>query len=127
MKILIAEDENDILLGLTVQLESRGYEIIGAGDGEEALALIVRHDPDIVILDLMMPKKNGYEVIKELRKQPKWRPVIMLSALNDTKDVIKGYQHEADYYLTKPFKIDQLVEGIKVMTSLIPIRKQAGG
>ncbi|MFH1996771.1 MAG: response regulator [Candidatus Omnitrophota bacterium] len=124
MKLLIAEDEPDIRLGLKLQLEARGYEVLEAGDGVEALAMVEKHDPDVVILDLMMPKKDGYAVVAELKQQPKWRPVILVSALNDTRDVLKGYKHEADYYITKPYKIEKLIEGIKVMASLIPIRRQ---
>ncbi|MFC1590122.1 response regulator transcription factor [Candidatus Omnitrophota bacterium] len=124
MKLLIAEDEPDIRLGLKLQLEARGYEVVEAADGEQAVKMVAKHDPDVVILDLMMPKKDGYTVMKDLREQPKWRPIILVSALNETSDVLKGYKQEADYYVTKPYKIDKLIEAIKVMASLIPIRRQ---
>ena len=124
LKILLVDDDTAIRKGLGLRLENSGYEVVGAADGKEALKLVAKEDPDIIILDVMMPKVDGYEVAKELRKLPKWRPIIMVSALGKQQEIVKGYKHEADYYLTKPYKIDQLLEGLKVMESLIPIRRR---
>ena len=80
--------------------------------------------PDLVLLDLKMPKKDGYEFLKHIRENKEWVPVIIISALSEPKDVFKGYEYEADYYLTKPIDLENLLRAIQIMLSLIPLRKK---
>ena len=77
----------------------------------QSVKLFMKENPDVIILDIIMPDKNGFEVLGELREQQgtKWRPVIMLTARGDPKDVLKGYKFEADYYITKPFDVEHLL------------------
>jgi len=97
---------------------------VTAYDGEEALLKLKGENPDIILLDLIMPKMNGFEVLKEIRARhnDKWRPVIIISAQHDLESVKKGYELEADHYLSKPCTIDNVLRGIRTMISLIPAR-----
>lgn len=109
-------------------LFKEGYEVISAQDGEEALNKIRKEDPDLIVLDIMMPKKNGFEVLEEIRSRPKankWLPVIIVSAKDQFDDIRKGYNLDADYYITKPCSLDIFMNGIKTMVSLIPLRNLA--
>lgn len=123
-KLLVVDDEKDTVTNLEKVLTKEGYEVGAAYDGEEALQKIKNYNPDIIILDLMMPKLNGFEVLKQIREKynDKWRPVIIVSAKGELEDLKKGYSLEADHYLTKPFTIDDLIRGIRIMVSLIPLR-----
>jgi len=124
-KILIVDDEVDIVEALKKRILREGYEAVVAFDGEEALKKIKEDNPDVVILDLILPKLNGFEVLEEIRKNynDKWRPVIILSVKGDLESVKKGYNLEAELYLTKPCAIENILHGIKTMISLIPQRK----
>lgn len=104
------------------RLTREGYDVVVAYDGEEALTKVKADNPDIILLDLMMPKMNGFEVLKEIRTNhnDRWRPVIIISASVDLTSVKKGYDMEADHYLTKPCTLDNLLRGIRTMISLIP-------
>ncbi len=119
-KILVIDDEKNLALLLKLNLERTGlYEVVLAHNGDEGLAKVDKEDPDMVILDVMMPGKNGFEVLQELRKSDiKWRPVIMLTAKGAHEDMKKGYDLEADYYITKPFKTENILHGIKTILSL---------
>lgn len=125
-RLLIADDEPDIVETLKKRLIQEGYEVSIAFDGEEALAKVKKDNPDLVILDLSMPKKNGFEVLKELRQnfKDKWRPVIIVSANDELESVKQCYGLEADHYLTKPCTIEALLRGVRTMISLIPLRKE---
>ncbi len=103
-KILIADDEPDILEILKFNLDNEGYEVITAKDGDEALEKARRNQPDLVILDVMMPKKNGVEVCQVLRSQPAFNEtlIIFLTAVNDEGTHIKGLETGADDYISKP-------------------------
>ncbi len=103
-KILIADDEPDILEILKFNLDNEGYEVITAKDGDEALEKARRNQPDLVILDVMMPKKNGVEVCQILRSQPAFNEtlIIFLTAVNDEGTHIKGLETGADDYISKP-------------------------
>lgn len=103
-KILIADDEPDILEILKFNLDNEGYEVITAKDGDEALEKARRNQPDLVILDVMMPKKNGVEVCQILRGQPAFNDtlIIFLTAVNDEGTHIKGLETGADDYISKP-------------------------
>ncbi|MBN1870193.1 MAG: response regulator [Candidatus Omnitrophica bacterium] len=126
LKILVADDEPEILKIMTKKIAERGYAVISAADGEEAWQKIRNESPDIIVLDLNMPKKNGFEVLQELREHPpeeKWQPVIIVSARGEMDDVKKGLSLEAEHYLVKPCSVDRILIAIKLMAGLIPQRK----
>ncbi len=112
-KILVADDELSILRTLTRNLSRHGYEVITASEGEQALALIEEADPDLVILDLMMPVLDGLEVCRRLRK---WSqvPIIILSARGEELQKVQALDLGADDYLTKPFGMEELLARIRV-------------
>ena len=122
----MADDDPIIVDILAKRLSHEGYEIVKAFNGQEALNKIKSESPDVIILDLTMPKKDGFEVLKELRENPpsdKWQPVIIVSGRNELTDVRKGYTLEADHYLVKPCSVDEILKSIKLMIALIPKRK----
>lgn len=110
-KILIVEDERDIADLVGFNLERAGYEVLKAHDGISGTEVAIRERPDLVILDLMLPGKDGYGVFKELRRDDRSRhiPVIMLTARAQTEDRIQGLEAGADDYLTKPFSPKELM------------------
>ena len=103
-KILIADDEPDILEIISYNLELHGYEVVTAKDGDEAIKLANETTPDLIILDIMMPKKNGIEVCKYLRSQPKFQEtiIVFLTALNDELSHVRGLEFGADDFISKP-------------------------
>ena len=115
MRILIADDDPQILRALKVTLRARGYEIFTAGDGAEALEMAAQHHPDLVMLDLGMPKLDGVEVIQGLRG---WTqvPVLVVSGRTDAADKVDALDAGADDYVTKPFAIDELLARIRALT-----------
>ncbi|MCX5710914.1 MAG: response regulator [Candidatus Omnitrophica bacterium] len=123
-KILLVDDDKEITETLNPRLVREGYDVVVAYDGEEALMKVKADNPAIILLDLMMPKLNGFEVLKEIRTNhtDRWRPVIIISASVDLTSVKKGYDMEADHYLTKPGTLDNRLRGIRTMISLIPAR-----
>ena len=125
-KILVVDDEKDVVEALKKRLIREGYEVTVAFDGEEALRKVKEDNPDVILLDLMLPKLNGFGVLKEIREKhsDKWRPVIIISAQTELGTVREGYNLEADHYLTKPCTIDNILRGIRVMISLIPLREE---
>jgi two-component system alkaline phosphatase synthesis response regulator PhoP/two-component system response regulator ResD len=112
--VLVVDDERNILELLRLYLENEGYAVITAGDGETALQLHARHDPDLVILDLMLPRIDGFEVCRELRRRGD-TPVLMLTARTDDVDAIVGLELGADDYVTKPFNPRALVARVKAI------------
>lgn len=114
-KILVVDDETKIVDILTFNLRKEGYETIEANDGEAGLALALSENPDLVILDIMMPKMDGYEVCKELRKTSQV-PVIMLTAKAEEADKVFSFELGADDYITKPFGVKELLA--RVMANL---------
>jgi DNA-binding response OmpR family regulator len=113
--ILCADDDEDILSLVALRLERAGYEVMRAMDGEAAIAAVRERRPALVILDVMMPKQTGYEVLVELRKDPSLRDlkVILLSARVQESDVERGMEAGADAYLAKPFKAPELVATVE--------------
>lgn len=111
-KILIAEDEKEIIGLLSLYLESEGFSVISAEDGQEAYELFNRESPDLLIADIMMPKKNGYDLIREIRKTSQI-PIIVLSAKNLGNDKVLGLNIGADVYITKPFDPLEVVAYVK--------------
>jgi len=110
--ILVAEDDPNILNGLVDTIESEGYRALPARDGDEALNLFHAKQFDLVILDIMMPGKNGYEVCKLIRQKNQKVPIIMLTAKGEEIDKVVGLQLGADDYITKPFGIHELLARI---------------
>jgi two-component system alkaline phosphatase synthesis response regulator PhoP/two-component system response regulator VicR len=116
-RILIVDDEEVIRKFLRIHLTKLGYEVTEAEDGEKAIEKIGGGKFDLIICDVMMPNKNGWEVIKEVKSNPELNeiPIILLTAKNDDVDMFKGYELGANYYMTKPFTKDQLLYGLKLM------------
>ena len=116
-KILVVDDEEVIRKSLRIHLDKLGYEVMEAADGEQAIEQLGKDDFDLLICDIMMPKKDGWEVIKEVKSNPKTKnlPVIVLTAKNEDPDMFKGYDLGANYYMTKPFTKSQLLYGLKLM------------
>jgi len=114
-KVLIAEDEPNIVASLEFLLRQSSYEVCVAHDGEEALRLIESFQPDLVLLDAMMPRKSGLEVCRSIRGNPAWRAttVVMLSAKGRDSDVLDGLALGADAYVTKPFSTKALLAQVQ--------------
>ena len=110
-RILVAEDEPYILRMLEFKLNSLGHEVIRAVDGGEALELAARESPDLVLLDVMMPVLDGYQVLRKLKSDDKTKdiPVIMLTAKGQEKDIVTGIEAGAVDYVTKPFSFVELI------------------
>lgn len=108
--ILVAEDDPAMRLSISDCLEFCGYSVIAAEDGQQALAMVEEYHPHLLISDIKMPRKNGYELVKSIRKLPQYRllPVILLTECNDTVDRILGYRMGCDLYLPKPFETEEL-------------------
>ncbi|HEY3780964.1 MAG TPA: response regulator [Fimbriimonadaceae bacterium] len=117
-KILVCDDERHIVRLIQVNLERQGYTVTTAFDGKEGLEKIRAEKPDLVVLDVMMPYMDGFEVLKTIRREPETEnlPVIMLTAKAQDKDVFEGYHYGADMYLTKPFNPMELVTFVKRIT-----------
>jgi DNA-binding response OmpR family regulator len=113
-KVLIADDEPNIVTALEFLLERNGYEVYIARDGEGALQLVEQHQPDLVLLDVMMPLKSGYEVCQRMRERVEWRniKIIILTAKGRDVEVSKGLSIGADLYITKPFSTQELMAKI---------------
>ena len=113
-RVLIADDEPNLVAALEYLLQQGGYEVLIARNGDEALALLDQRVPDLVLLDVMMPRKSGYEICSRIRSQPEWRhiKVIMLSAKGRDAEVNKGLTLGADLYVTKPFSTRELMAKI---------------
>lgn len=115
MRLLLAEDERELSNALVTILKIKEYEVDAAYDGEEALTKCLSADYDGIILDIMMPKKSGIEVLEELRNKHIHTPVLMLTAKSEVADRVKGLELGADDYLAKPFAMDELLARIKAM------------
>ena len=116
-RVLIVDDEEVIRKFLKIHLNKLGYEVTEAEDGQKAIDRIGERKFDLIICDVMMPNKNGWEVVKEVKSNPKLDqiPIILLTAKNDDVDMFEGYELGANYYMTKPFTKDQLLYGLKLM------------
>jgi DNA-binding response OmpR family regulator len=121
-KILIADDEPNIVAALEFLLQRSGYEVLLAQDGEAALKQVEQHLPDLVLLDVMMPLKSGYEVCQRLRERAAWRhiKIIMLSAKGREAEVSKGLSLGADLYVTKPWSNKDLLARIEQLLESAP-------
>lgn len=112
---LIIEDNSAMLRGLKDNFESKGYRVRTATDGEQGLAAALTEKPDLVILDVMLPKISGYEICSQVRREKLDMPVIMLSARDAETDVVRGLNIGADDYVTKPFSIKELLARVQAL------------
>lgn len=115
--ILVADDEEDLRELVTYRLSRSGYQVIGAGDGQEALELATECTPDLMVLDVMMPKLDGYELTRRVRAEAALQsiPVILLTARSQESDIDRGFEVGADDYLKKPFNPDELVARVRAV------------
>lgn len=111
-KILIIEDEQDLVRGLKMNLADEGFEVDWAENGREGFRKAVEEDPDLIILDIMLPEMNGLDVCRELRKRDVITPIIMLTAKGEEIDKVVGLELGADDYITKPFSVRELIARI---------------
>ncbi len=116
-KILVVDDEPDSLMTLSMALKSLGHVVLGALNGEEGLRLFKEEKPDIVILDIVMPVMDGWEVLQRIKSGfiSKRVPVILITGKSTDKDKEKSYQYKADFYVTKPYNLKQLLFTIEDM------------
>lgn len=119
--ILIVEDEPDMQMALKIRLESIGFSVLLASDGLEGFQMAKKHMPDLMLLDIMLPKMDGFKVCKMLKLDNKYRriPVVMLSAKSSETDIETGKKAGAEYYLTKPFRTDELLKIIRELMTKI--------
>lgn len=116
MKILVVEDDRKVAGFIEQGLREEGYAVDVAKDGDEATTLAHVNDYDAILLDLMLPKKNGLQVAAELRREGRRTPILMLTARDSTEDVVRGLDAGADDYLSKPFKFDELLARLRALT-----------
>jgi DNA-binding response OmpR family regulator len=112
-RVLVVEDDPSITLGLRINLEAEGYDVLTAADGEEGLAMARASEPDVIILDVMLPKMNGFEVLQTIRSERRTMPIIMLSARTGEMDKVTGLELGAEDYVAKPFSLAELLARVR--------------
>ncbi len=122
-KILIVDDEKNIADIIAFNLKKEGYQVIKAGDGEEGVRMAMEENPDLILLDIMMPKMDGYEACKKIREK-KNTPIIMLTARAEELDKVLGLELGADDYVTKPFGVRELMARVKANLRKTVIREE---
>jgi len=120
-KILLVEDEEDLSLTLADRLENEGYAVEAAMDGETAVEMGVNGSYDLIILDVMLPRKNGFDVCRDLRQKNITIPILMLTAKGETIDKVIGLKLGADDYLTKPFEITEMLARVEALLRRSPL------
>lgn len=110
--VLVVDDEQNIVNIIAFNLKKEGYEVLTAGDGEEAVEIVEKHQPDLILLDIMMPKMDGYEACRKIREKYNI-PIIMLTARAEELDKVLGLEMGADDYVTKPFGTRELIARVK--------------
>lgn len=120
MKILLVEDEEGLILTLTDRLRSEGFEVVSANDGEKGFSAASHEHFDLIVLDVMLPKKSGYDVCRDLRQRGITTPILMLTAKGETIDKVLGLKLGADDYLTKPFEVIELLARIEALLRRSP-------
>ena len=123
IKLLLAEDEPSLAQIILESLETRNFYVKHAKNGEEALKIFEINPIDVLVLDVMMPKKDGFTVAKEIRKTNKTIPILFLTAKSQTKDVLEGFEHGGNDYLKKPFSIEELIVRIHALLDRFPSKK----
>ena len=114
-RIIVIEDDRAILRGLKDNLEFESYEVLTATDGEQGYRLIREHHPDLIVLDLMIPKMDGYELCRKVRSDGMAVPILMLTARSEEMDRVHGLDIGADDYVTKPFSVPELLARIRAI------------
>ncbi|WP_088890592.1 response regulator transcription factor [Leptolyngbya ohadii] len=114
-RLLLIDDDPNLILLVKDYLEFRGYEVITAENGQEALDILEKETPDMIICDVMMPQMDGYALVEQVRKNPRtsWIPVLFLSAKGQSQDRVKGLNIGADVYMVKPFEPEELVAQVE--------------
>lgn len=126
MRVLIVEDKRSMAEHLGRALEGEGYSVGFAYDGEEALRLAMTNDFDAMLLDVMLPRMDGFTVIKKMREERLHTQVIMVSARDSMRDIVHGLDAGADDYLTKPFALDVLLAKVRAVTRRVPVSTSPG-
>jgi DNA-binding response OmpR family regulator len=124
IKVLLAEDETSLGMIVKESLESRNFTVFYAENGKEALAIYKRESPDILVLDIMMPIKDGFTLAKEIRIENKAIPIIFLTAKSQTSDVLEGFKHGGNDYIKKPFSMEELIVRIKGLLNRIDLKTE---
>jgi DNA-binding response OmpR family regulator len=119
IKVLLAEDEASLGMIVKESLETRNFTVFHAENGEEAFDIYRKEKPDVLVLDVMMPKKDGFTLAKEIRLDDKKIPIIFLTAKSQTSDVLEGFNNGGNDYLKKPFSIEELIVRIKSLLNRI--------
>ncbi len=114
-KILLVEDEATLATIIRDTLRSQGFQVMTASNGEQGLQMFFHKQPDIVVADVMMPKMDGYEMVRRIRSKDVATPILFLTALSETEDVVKGFETGANDYLRKPFGMLELIVRIKAL------------
>jgi DNA-binding response OmpR family regulator len=122
IKVLLAEDEASLGMIVKESLESRDFIVFHAANGEEALEIYQKQQPDILVLDVMMPLKDGFTLAKEIRLENKRIPIIFLTAKSQTSDVLEGFNLGGNDYLKKPFSMEELIVRIKALLERIELK-----
>ena len=112
-RVLVVEDDPSIAIGLRINLESEGYDVLVAEDGDRALDLARTMEPDLIVLDVMLPKRNGLEVLHDLRNEGRTMPIIILSAKSAEMDKVAGLELGAEDYVAKPFSLAELLARVR--------------
>ena len=114
-KILIADDEQSIVVPLEYLMEQKGYQVMAAYNGEEAIEKIISFNPDLILLDIMLPIIDGFEVCQMIRSNPNWKDIkiIFVSAMGREVDIAKGLALGADAYITKPFANAEIIQKVR--------------
>src|SRR5204863_3446988 len=123
MKILLVEDEKGLIITLTDRLTSEGFDVTSADDGKRGFDLASTEAFDLIILDVMLPKKNGYDVARDLRQKEISTPILMLTAKGETIDKVLGLKLGADDYLTKPFEVIELLARVEALLRRPPVQR----
>lgn len=122
IKVLLAEDEESLGMIVKESLESRDFMVFHAKNGEDALGLYHTNKPDALVLDVMMPIKDGFTLAKEIRQENKNIPIIFLTAKSQTSDVLEGFNHGGNDYLKKPFSMEELIVRIKALLNRVDLK-----
>ena len=124
-KILLVEDEATLAVIVRDTLKLQGFEVITADNGEQGLQMFFRERPDVVVADVMMPNMDGFEMVRRVRNKDVSTPVLFLTALSETEDVVRGFEAGANDYLRKPFGMLELIVRIKALVSRVFISTEA--
>lgn len=124
-RILVVEDDPTIARFVELELEHAGYEVRKSGDGVSALAEVADFQPDVIVLDIMLPGMDGLEVARTLRTRGHLMPILMLTARSETQDVVTGFEAGADDYLRKPFEIPELLSRVRALLKRVDVEKGA--